>query len=192
MADAPTIEFFFDVVSPYTYLASTRIDAAAAAAGVSVIWRPFLLGAVMKATGNKPPALVPARGRYMFKDLQRWSKRLGVPLALPSAFPTSTLTAQRILAANPDPKVMRRTAQALFHAYWADGHDIGDISVLSNILGQDIVDTAATDAAKDALRAHTADAIARGAFGAPTFYAGDHMYFGNDRLDWALEAARTA
>jgi 2-hydroxychromene-2-carboxylate isomerase len=192
MADAPTFEFFFDVASPYTYLAATRIDAAAADAGVTAIWRPFLLGAVLKATGNAPPALVPARGRYMFKDLQRWSKRLDIPLVLPSMFPTNTLTAQRILAASPDPQSLRTTAHALFQAYWADGRDIGDRSVLSDVLGQDLVDVAATDAAKDALRAHTTDAIERGAFGAPTFYVGDQMYFGNDRLDWALEAARTA
>ena len=192
MAATSTLEFFFDVASPYTYLASTRIDADASAAGVQVTWRPFLLGAVMKATGNQPPALVLARGRYMYKDLLRWSKRLNVPFKMPAVFPVSSLTAQRILAASTDPATTRDTAHRLFQAYWVNDRDIGDHKVLVEILGSEAVASAQTELAKDALRAHTSDAISRGAFGAPTFYAGDRMYFGNDRLDWAIEAARTA
>lgn len=184
-----TLELFFDVVSPYSYMACSRIDEVAVQHGVTVQWRPFFLGGVMKATGNKPPAQLPARGLYMLKDLTRWSTRLDVPFRFPSIFPMNTLAAQRILASEPDHDAMRDLAKRLFRAYWADDRDISDAAVLADIAGAEALARAQSPEAKAALRAPTDQAVARGAFGAPTFFLGDEMWFGNDRLEWAVEAA---
>ncbi len=183
------LELFFDVVSPYSYMACARVDAVAAEHGVTVRWRPFFLGGVMKATGNRPPAELPARGLYMLTDLQRWSARLGVPFGFPSIFPMNTLVAQRILASEPDHDAMRDLALRLFRAYWAEDRDISDPAVLADIAGAAALVRAATPDAKAALRDASDEAVSRGAFGAPTFYLGEQMWFGNDRLDWAVEAA---
>src|SRR5262245_41696969 len=110
---AEAIRFFFDFLSPYTYLASTQIDGVASRAGRKVAWVPALLGAIMKETGNQPPALVVARGEYMAKDLVRWSVHYGVPFRFSSAFPFNSMPALRatcaLLARAPE------TAPAFIH-----------------------------------------------------------------------------
>lgn len=184
----PALEFFFDVVSPYSYLASARVDAVASAAEVDVRWRPFFLGGAMKATGNQPPATLPARGRYMLQDLQRWAAREGTPFRFPSRFPVNTILAQRALV-GLEGDTLRSTAAALFHAYWAEDAAIDAPAVVAGIVGEDAAAAAATPVAKAALRAATDEAVARGAFGAPSFFVGDELFFGNDRLEWAVEAA---
>lgn len=96
------VDFFWDCVSPYTYLAATQIDALAQSTGADIRWRPFLLGGVFQATGNQPPAVLPPRGRYLMQDVQRWASHYDVPLKMPKAFPTNTLTAQRLACALDD------------------------------------------------------------------------------------------
>jgi len=191
-AEIAEIEFFFDVVSPYTWLATHRIDELAAQAGLPVRWRPFFLGGVMKATGNTPPALLPARGRYMFRDLHRWAGRVKAELNFPTVFPTHSLPAMRALCAMPQDQAMVAAARALFRAYWTEGRDIRDPAVIAEITGPQAVAAAGQDAAKERLRAWTDEAVARGAFGAPTFFVGEQMFFGNDRMDFVAEAVRAA
>lgn len=174
------IEFFYDVVSPYSYLATHRIEDLAARNHAELVWRPFFLGGVMKQTGNTPPAYLPARAPYLFKDLMRWGKRYGMPIRPPQPFPTNTLTAMRILVQLPQeelPEVSKR----LFAAYWGEGRDIGDSAVLTELLGEEAVATA--PAGKAALIAASDEAVKRGAFGAPSMFVGDQMFFGNDRLE---------
>ena len=176
-----TIEFFYDIASPYTFLAMTKMAALEEETGATVLWRPFLLGAVFKATGNTPPALVPARGSYMLGDLYRWARLYNEPFNFPSNFPANSLLAMRALMAlpveeRPDPSL------ALARAYWADGEDPADAEVVAKYLGADAVAAAADH--KVALKENTDEAIKRGAFGAPTFFVGKSMYFGNDRLDF--------
>lgn len=184
----PALEFFFDIVSPYSYLASTRVHALAASAGVDVRWRPFFLGGVMKATGNQPPASLPARAPYMLRDLQRWAARGGVPFRFPSRFPVSTLSAQRALV-GLEGAALEGAARGLFQAYWAEDRAIDDPAVIADVIGVDAAAEATTAEAKAALRTATDEAVARGAFGAPSFFVGDELFFGNDRLEWAVEAA---
>ena len=102
------IEFFFDISSPYSYLAATQIEAVAARAGGTARWRPFLLGGVFKSVGNKPPASLPARGRYMLTDLYRWAAEYDVPFEFPSTFPMNSLLAMRALMGHASPETTSR------------------------------------------------------------------------------------
>lgn len=185
------LEFYYDVVSPYTYLAATRVEQIGAQAGLPVVWRPFLLGAVFKATGNAPPALVRARGAYMLRDLGRWSAKMDEPFRFPSAFPINSLLAQRCLTATPDAE-RPALSLALMRAYWADNQDLSDVDVLAALVGPDRIAAAQTPENKAALRLVTEEAVQRGAFGSPTFFVGGEMFFGNDRMDFVLDAAQRA
>lgn len=182
-----TIEFFWDAVSPYSYLAGTQIEALATRTGAALIWRPFLLGGVMQATGNKPPLTVPAKFRHMLEDLKRWADFYAVPLRKPDNFPVLTVLTQRVACALPADAVSR-WAQTAASAYWGRGEDISDPARVRELLlsaGFDadaLLAAAQTDAVKDRLKANTEEAVQRGAFGAPTFFVGEAMFWGNDRL----------
>jgi 2-hydroxychromene-2-carboxylate isomerase len=184
------IEFFFDIGSPYTYLAFHRLPKLASDADVNIRLRPFLLGGVFKATGNVPPALVPARGQYMLQDLKRWAASIGVPFAFPSCFPINSLVPMRALCTFDD-ATMRQCAIKVFHAYWAESQDVSQPEVLAALIGADAVARAGDPSIKAILRANTEDAVSRGAFGAPTFFVGNQMFFGNDRLEFVMDAARS-
>lgn len=193
---ADTIEFFWDTSSPYTYLAATQLDAFAARNNVDVQWRPFLIGGVFKATGNRMPASIPAKGRNLKKDLGRWAARYDVPFVFPQLFPMNSLFAQRLACAALD----RQTAQppsrlplALMKAYWVEGRDLSQPEELTRVcaaLGFDaeaLLAAAQQAQAKNRLRVNTEEAVERGAFGAPTFFWGEHMFWGNHNLN-VLEA----
>lgn len=181
-----TLEFFYDLGSPYSYLAAHRL--AALGDAVTVAWRPFLLGAVFKATHNQMPAATPAKGRYMLTDLYRQSARTGTPFAFPASFPLNTLLPQRILA-SLGPEEVARVTTTLYDAYWVRGEDISQPECIAALLGEEALGRAQSPEARAALRAHTDEAVARGAFGAPTFFVGEEMFFGHDRLEQALELA---
>ena len=168
----PAMEFFYDFVSPYSYLASTRVEVEARRAGGEVRFRPFLLGGVFKATGNRSPLETPSKLKHMWVDLQRWARRLSVPLALPAGFPVASILALRAaLEAERLGRLVPYT-HAVFRAYWAEGKDIASAEVLAAV------------------------ASAAGMDGAPTFFVpapdGEEMFVGNDRLDFACEALARA
>lgn len=190
----PRVEYFFDYVSPFAYLADTQLPGLAQRTGAEIVHRPFFLGGVMQATKNSPPITVPNKGRYMFVEIQRWAKRYGVPANPNPHFPVNTLTAMRVaVAALGDPR-FGDLHRALFRAVWVDGQNLADEAVLEATVAAAGLDAAALlarakeQAAKDALRRNTEEAVERGAFGAPTFFVGDEMFWGNDRLDF-VEAA---
>ena len=185
------IELFFDIGSSYSYLAFTQIDAIEKRTGWTVRARPFLLGGVFKATGNDMPARVAAKARYLITDMQRWAGEYGIPFALPASFPSVTISTQRALVATDrlsGQASLRRLARALFDAYWVQGRDVTDKAVIADVATKAGLDGAAIVAGidaqetKDRLRADTEEAVARGAFGAPTFFVADEMFFGNDRI----------
>lgn len=189
-----TIEFFWDAVSPYTYFASTQIEGIAERCGASVEWKPFLIGAAFKATGNAPPAItVPAKGKYMMADLTLSAGYLGIPLTRPDSFPINSLLPMRAALAAMETGRGPDFARAVMAAHWGEGKDITQPEVLTDIAGELGLDgeallTATQDQSiKDALKANCDDAIARGAFGGPTFFVGDVMFWGHDRLP-VLEA----
>lgn len=186
-----TIELFFDVASAYSYLAVTQVAALEQRTGAKVSWRPFLLGGVFKATGNDMPARIPAKARYLMEDLDRWAKHYGVPVQVPSRFPQPTLRTQRALAhvERTAADLVGPFAIRLFDASWRDDRDVNADDVIADVATAAGLDGASVAAAidlpetKDQLRKTTDEAVARGAFGAPTFYVGDAMFFGNDRMD---------
>ncbi|MDH0939210.1 2-hydroxychromene-2-carboxylate isomerase [Aeromonas caviae] len=193
-----TLEFFFDLGSPASYLAWTQLPALCASTGATLHYRPMLLGGVFQATGNSSPAAVPAKGRYMATDLLRHARRYGVPFAFNPHFPINTLALMRgaIGYQMQRPEDFARYLEALFNALWVDQRNLADDAVLGPILeaaGLDVQQYQAMisdDQVKGALKASTEEAVQRGVFGAPTFFVGDEMYFGQDRLEFVTETLR--
>jgi 2-hydroxychromene-2-carboxylate isomerase len=186
----PKLEFFYDYVSPYSYLADTQLDRL----GAEIVYRPMLLGGVMKATGNSPPKSVPAKGNYLDRDLKRWVERYGVPFHWNSVFPQNTVKALRIAIVAQHQGWFEAVHPRLFSAAWIENLDLSDDAVLASIIeaaGQDpvtVLEEIVGDEVKAELRANSDEAVARGVFGAPTFFVGEEMFFGNDRLDFVREA----
>jgi 2-hydroxychromene-2-carboxylate isomerase len=190
------LELFFDFSSPYSYMASTQVGAIADRTGATVVWRPMVLGALFKAVGNDMPARVPHKARWMGNDLQRWADHYGVPFRWSSYFPTNAIKAMRLVLVD-DAKAGAVT-QAAFAAMWAEDRDLTTEATLREIAERGGLDPTAalaaieTPAIKDKLRANTDEAIARGAFGAPTMFVGDEMHWGNDRLHFVEAALKRA
>ncbi|HEX6592541.1 MAG TPA: 2-hydroxychromene-2-carboxylate isomerase [Moraxellaceae bacterium] len=181
------VEFFFDVVSPYSYVAAVQV--ARSPVLQQAEWRPFFLGGVFKATGNQPPISVPAKGAYMAQDLKRLFDYYETPYQFPSTFPANSLTAMRALCA-AEPAQVKELALRLFAAYWGQNRNIGDAVVLAELLPAELLAAAADEANKEKLKANTEDAVRRGAFGAPTLFVGDDLYFGEDRVFLVEHALR--
>jgi 2-hydroxychromene-2-carboxylate isomerase len=196
-ASRPPIEFWFDFGSPTTYLAHTQMPKLAADTGARIDYVPMLLGGVFKAAGNQSPVMVPAKGRWMGDDLQRFARRYRVPFTFNPHFPINTLTLMRgaIGLQMREPERFMPYVNAMFHAMWVEPANLGDAAVLASSLaaaGFDPVQFLALVAdaeVKAKLIANTEAAVARGVFGAPTCFVGDQMFFGQDRLDFVREAA---
>jgi len=193
---AREVEFFFDYGSPFSYLANTQLEGLAARTGARVIYRPMLLGGVFKETGNSSPIAIEAKRKYMMADLERWARHYGVPPLRNAHFPINTIRLMRGACAAERLGVFAPYHRAIYDAFWRDGLNLGEAAVVREVLrcaGLDAERIAALSeehAVKEALRASTQAAVARGAFGAPTFFIGDQMFWGNDRLMFVEEALR--
>ena len=176
------IDFYFDLVSPYSYVASMLIDDVALRGNAKVNWKPFLLGGVFKAVGTtEAPGLHPVKKPYLLKDLQRLSVHLKIPIKMPPDFPVRTVLAMRTLCSfNADE--IPQAANTLYKAYWVKNMDIADPDVVASLVGRDAVEQAGIQEIKDKLFQSTEEAVRRGAFGAPTFFVEDEMFFGHDRM----------
>ena len=191
-----TVDFFFDLGSPASYLAWTQLPGLCARQGATLRYQPMLLGGVFQATGNASPAMIPAKGRYMFTDLARFAERYGVPFGLPPGFPVNTLTLMRGLTGTRlrSPERFEALLAVLFNGLWVARRNLSDSTVLDETLSQAGFDPqafhalAADGEVKAALKQATDQAVQRGVFGAPTCFVGDAMFFGQDRLDF-VEAA---
>jgi 2-hydroxychromene-2-carboxylate isomerase len=190
------VEFYFDVGSPAAYLAWTQLPRIVREAGSEIEYRPFLLGGVFQATGNRSPMEVPAKGQYLQDDLQRFARRYGVPFRHNPFFPINTLTLMRgaLGLQLRDPGRMVPYVDAVYRAIWVDGKNMNDPAIVADVLRQagfdpeKILALAADPAIKDDLKVVTQEAVARGVFGAPTFFVGEEMFWGQDRLDFVKEA----
>ncbi|WP_085692678.1 MULTISPECIES: 2-hydroxychromene-2-carboxylate isomerase [unclassified Pseudomonas] len=193
-----TVDFFFDLGSPASYLAWTQLPGLCARQGATLRYRPMLLGGVFQATGNASPVMIPAKGRYMFTDLARFAARYGVPFELPPGFPVNTLTLMRGAVGTQlrSPERFEALLAVLFNGLFAQSRNLGDNAVLDDTLSQGGFDPqafralAGDDEVKAALRHATEEAVERGVFGAPTCFVGDEMFFGQDRLDFVEEVLR--
>jgi 2-hydroxychromene-2-carboxylate isomerase len=187
------LEFFYDYVSVYSYLADSQLGTLD---GADVVYRPMLLGAVMQATGNRPPGTVEAKRRYLHADIANWAKRYALPLTMNPLFPQNTLNALRLSLFAQREGAFSAMHRRLFDAMWVEQRNLGDDAVLATLAGEAGLDPVtsmqaiAAQSIKDQLKANTEEAIKRGAFGAPTFFLGDRMFFGNDRFDFIREALR--
>lgn len=193
-----SLEFWYEFASTYSYPAAMRIDDVAAEKGVEVIWRPFLLGPVFRAQGitDSPFNLNPIKGRYMVRDLERVCADQGLPFKLPEPFPMNGLYAARLAMLGSSEGWTPDFSRGVYLAEFGDGADIADPVTLKAILtglNLDADDCAAQiqeQDLKDRLKAQTERAQELGVFGAPSFVVGDELFWGNDRLEQALDWAR--
>ena len=190
-----TVEFFYDFGSPTVYLAATQLPTIAGSVGATVDWRPMLLGGVFKSTGNQSPVAVAAKAAYMNDDLERFAKRYGVPFRFNPHFPINTLALMRgAVAYQADAVVSSTYREAIFTAIWVEARNLNEPDVIGQVLRDAGLDPAelmnriGEQTVKDQLIANTEEAVNRGVFGAPTFFVGDQMFFGQDRLDFVAEA----
>ena len=164
--------------------------------GATVVMKPILLGGVFQATGNRPPISVPLKGTYLFQDMGRYAKRYGVPLVMNPNFPINTITLMRAdvgLGLGGDHR-LEAYRDAIFRSIWIERQNMNDPATVAAVLATAGFDAAALLAmaadpvVKDALKSATQAAVDRGIFGAPTFFVGDQMFWGQDRLDFVREA----
>ena len=191
-----SVEFFFDLGSPASYLAWTQLPRICAQHGARLVLRPMLLGGVFQATGNSSPAMIPAKARYFAGDLQRYARRYGVPLKFSEHFPINTLNLMRAAVGVQlrQPQRFEHWLAAMYTAMWAEGRNLGDAQVVAQVLegaGFDPGEFAGLvgdPEVKAALKTVTEEAVARGVFGAPSCFVGDEMFFGQDRLEFVAQA----
>lgn len=198
------IEFFFDCSSPWTYLAYHNIQPVARELNAPITWRPILVGGIFNSINpsvyesRKTP--VPAKARYMKKDLQDWARVAGLAIKMPpTVFPVNSVKAMRGCIWLDKPEAMLPFATAVFEAYWGDDKDISQDSVLTEICEKVGIDPQAffagiaEPAVKEQLKANTDEVMARGGYGSPTIYVNKtDMYFGNDRLPLVRDAVLRA
>src|SRR5262245_50214161 len=191
------VQFWFEFASTYSYLAAMRIEPLAAARGVPLVWKPFLLGALFNRQGwsDSPFNLFPARGRYMWRDIERQCAKHGIPFRKPSLFPRNSLLAARVACAASEEPWMHDFVRAAFRANFADDRDIADPAVLSDALaaagvgrvrGDEILSAAVAPKNKERFRRETDLAWESGVFGAPTLIVDGEVFWGNDRVEEAF------
>lgn len=194
------LEFFFDISSPWTYLAFHNVQPMARELGVTVRWRPILVGGIFNTVNpgvyefRKNGA--PGKQRYLVKDLGDWARHTGLAIQFPPrVFPVNSVKAMRACILLDGENKLVDFARAAFEAYWGRDEDISQDAVLRAVCAQAGVDADKVmtginePAIKEQLRRNTDELVARGGFGTPTlFVGGDDLYFGNDRLHLVREA----
>jgi 2-hydroxychromene-2-carboxylate isomerase len=190
-----TLDFWFEFASSYSYLSVMRIEPLAREAGVTVRWRPFLLGPVFLSLGwnDSPFNIYPPKGRYMWRDLARLSAKYGLPFQLPSHFPRNGLLAARVALTGADQPWIGDFTRAVMQANFAEDREIAETPVIEEILTRlglpaaALLEQANSPENKQALRRQTEQAGELGLFGAPSFITPDgELFWGNDRLEDAL------
>ena len=191
------VEIFFDFLSPPSYLAWTQVPGMLERTGATATWRPMFTLGLHELTGNRSPITVPNKAKWVMNDLQLHAKKYGVTLTPnPNGF-INILPADRAAAFAETEGSVEQLMSSLYPAMWVEGRDLSDLDVLAELIARAGLDARAylqaitTDAVKQRLKANTQEAADRGAFGAPTFFVGDDLFFGQDRLEF-VEAALSA
>lgn len=189
------VTFCFDFGSPYSYLAYNNLNSIREAGGEVTIM-PVLLGGIFKATGNQPPATVQKKGEYMFKDINRWSKKLGIPFKMNPYFPILTVPHMRGAVLAQRENILEKYMQVMFEAIWVKAMNLNDQEILTNIAEKSGIDPnqfaeeISSDEIKNKLRENTEFAISKGAFGVPTYYLDDEMFWGIDSVKFLLDSLK--
>lgn len=194
-----TIEFYFDLGSPYSYIGFHRIQKIAADRHANILWKPMLLGGVFKATGNSSPMIVPAKAQYAMKDLKRWSKLWQIPMQMNPYFPINTLQLMRLVTAVQiyQAEQFLRVLTGVFHAMFGEPRNLNDLQEFKKMLidldldVQQVQDWLEDEQVKQQLKSVTEEAVQRGVFGAPTWFSQNEIYWGIDHLHF-LEHALTS
>lgn len=195
------VEFYYDLVSPYSYLAHGRMGRICEEAGAELVLRPVLLGAVQKAAGVQAPIHSRLKARYQLRDIHRWAERYGLPVRFPEPFPFRTLTTMRAAVFCGRRGELEAFTREGFALYWEEGgapkgvdaDEEGPVAEICRRVGADpdeVLAGAAEPEIKDALKNATNAAVERGVFAAPMFFVGDEMFWGNDRLQFVEEALK--
>jgi 2-hydroxychromene-2-carboxylate isomerase len=194
------VEFYYDLVSPYSYLAYGQLGCICEENGAELVLRPMLLGAVHKEAGIKAPIETKLKARYQARDIRRWAEYYGVPLRFPDPFPFRTLKTMRAAMFLQERNKLEAFTDAAFALYWEEGgapkgieevDEDAPISAVARRMGaepEEVLEGAASQGAKQYLKDATSEALQRGVFGAPAFFVGEEMFWGNDRLHF-VEAA---
>ncbi len=186
-----TIDFYFDFSSSYSYVALPRLARLADDHSCQVDWKPIALGVIFKAMNHAPPAADSTKGRYVWRDVERSAALAGLSFKWPQPFPFNSMTAARVFwyIAEGDMDRAIDWARAVFHASFGEGRDCSDPDVLTGVAtdlgldGQELLEATRNDAVKEKLKHVTGEAMKRGVFGAPTFFVGDEMFWGSDRIE---------
>ena len=195
-----SVEFYFDLGSPYSYLAYYRLLQIAEQQEIQIVYKPILLGGVFKATGNRSPIEIPVKGAYSILDMQRWAEYYQIPMQMNPHFPMNTLTLMRILTGVQllHLEKFEQVLKLLFDAMFGTPQNLNEPTVLAEVLKpsgfsvEDIMSMVQSEVVKQKLITETEQAIQRGIFGAPTFFVGDEMYWGQDRLHFVEQALSKA
>ncbi len=190
-----TVTFCFDFGSPYSYLAYNYLSPIKET-GAQIDLKPVLLGGIFKATGNQPPATVQKKGEYMFKDIQRWANKLDISFKMNPYFPILTVPHMRgaILAQKKD--ILEDYMQSMFDSMWLKGLNLNDQEILTQVASEsgidpnDFAEGISSDEIKDELRVNTQFAIDKGAFGVPTYFLENEMFWGIDSIKFLLESLK--
>lgn len=190
------IDFYFDFGSPTAYLAYTQLPKIAADANAVLNYKPVLLGGIFQSAQNASPMMIPAKAAYMMQDLQRYARRYQVPLTFNPNFPINTLKLMRLTTGVQQhyPQLFEQFLAVIFKAFWVDAQNMGDEAVIRQVLQDNQLDADAILAladqpdVKELLKQNTQQANTRGLFGVPTMFVGSEMFWGQDRLDFVVEA----
>jgi 2-hydroxychromene-2-carboxylate isomerase len=198
-ASLPGIEFWFEFASNYSYLSVMRVEAEARRHGVRVIWKPFLLGPIFRALGMEDAPFVAQKqkGAYVQQDMARQCRKYGLaPWVAPSVFPRLSVLPARLALLGADHSWIGAFSRAVMELNFVKDQEINTPEQLAPILtaldlpATDLLERAQAESNKSRLRQQTEEARQRGIFGAPTFFVGGEMYWGNDRLEDAFLSAR--
>ena len=190
-----TVTFCFDFGSPYSYLAYNYLSVIKEA-GAEIEIKPVLLGAIFKATGNQPPATVQKQDQYMFNDIQRWAEKLDLKFKMNPFFPILTVPHMRgaILAQKND--ILEKYMQCMFDSIWVKALNLNDQEILTKVASEsgmdpnDFAEGISSDETKDSLRSNTQFAIDKGAFGVPTYFLENEMFWGIDSIKFLIDSLK--
>ena len=190
-----TVTFCFDFGSPYSYLAYNYLSPIKDA-GAQIELKPVLLGGIFKATGNQPPATVQKKGEYMFKDIKRWANKLDISFKMNPYFPILTVPHMRGAILAQKKNILEDYMQSMFDSMWLKGLNLNDQEILTKVASEsgidpnDFAEGISSDEIKDELRLNTQFAIDKGAFGVPTYFFENEMFWGIDSIKFLLESLK--